>query len=233
MNEMLAGFPLRGDQRARGGSSAVFEALREDILGLRLVPGTILSRAELQDRFGLSSTPIRDALIRLQEEALVDIFPQHATRVTLIDIARAHEAQFLRRSVEIEIVGTLALKPDAVAIERLRSAMRQQAAFAELAEFEAFHRADQAFHRIMFEAANVAELWGFIRRRSGHIERLRRLNLPVEGKMREVVRDHTAIVDAIAQAAPEAAQAAMRWHLSRSLDFANRLRESYPHYFVE
>ena len=69
--------------------AGVLEQLREDILALALVPGFVLSRLELQARFGVSSTPIRDALMRLQEEGLVDIFPQHATVVSRIDIAKA------------------------------------------------------------------------------------------------------------------------------------------------
>ncbi len=62
--------------------------LRQEIIALTLAPGAVLSRAELQDRFGLSSTPVRDALMRLQEEGLVDVFPQHATVVSAIDLRR-------------------------------------------------------------------------------------------------------------------------------------------------
>jgi GntR family transcriptional regulator, rspAB operon transcriptional repressor len=65
----------RADARGRGGAAHVFQSLRQDIIALPLAPGTVLSRAELQHRFGLSSTPIRDALMRLQEEGLVEVFP--------------------------------------------------------------------------------------------------------------------------------------------------------------
>jgi DNA-binding GntR family transcriptional regulator len=223
--------PLHGRDRGRGGASHVFDILREEIISLKLAPGTVLSRLELQARFGLSSTPIRDALIRLQEEHLVSVYPQHATVVSPIDIARARQAQFLRRAVELEIVRALALAPDEAVIARLRSLIRQQAAFAELSEVEAFNGADEAFHRTLFEAAGVAELWHLIRRQGGHIDRLRRLNLPVAGKMREILRDHTALTDAIAAGRLEAAQHALRDHLSRSLDFVDKLRASHPEFF--
>jgi DNA-binding GntR family transcriptional regulator len=232
MNELLTRPPERARDKGRGGATYVFETLREEIISLRMTPGTVLSRTELQDRFRLSSTPIRDALMRLQEEQLVEVFPQHATVVTPIDIARARQAQFLRRSVELEVVRTLAMEPQQGVIDKLRSLIRQQEAFAGLEEHEAFNAADQAFHSTMHEAAGVLDLWHLVRRQCGHIDRLRRLNLPVEGKMRDIIRQHGAVVDAIAARDADAAQAAMRDHLSRSLDFADELKARHPRYFA-
>ncbi len=225
--------PANADAHDHGmrGAALVLETLRQEILSLVLPPGTALSRPELQARFGLSSTPVRDALMRLQEEGLVDIFPQHATIVSPIDLAGANQAQFLRRSIELEAVRTLAQAPDAGVIERLRSLIRQQSAFAALGEYEAFTTADQAFHRTMYDALRIGALWYLMRRQSGHIDRLRRLNLPVAGKMHEIILAHAAIVDAIEAGKPDEAQQALRLHLSRSLQFVDKLQESHPQYF--
>lgn len=174
---------------------------------------------------------MRDALMRLQEEGLVDIFPQHATVVSPIDLDKAREGQFLRRSVESEIVRVLATSPQPPVIERLRSIIRQQSAFARLREYGAFNEADQTFHRTMYESANVTDLWHVVTRHNGDIDRLRRLHLPVPGKMRDVVSDHVAIVDAIAGGDPDKAQAHLRDHLSRSLGFVEKLRISHPKFF--
>jgi DNA-binding GntR family transcriptional regulator len=233
MDDGLIRTPGDGRDRGRGGAPYVFDVLREEIISLKLAPRTVLSRSELQARFGLSSTPIRDALMRLQEDHLVSVFPQHATVVSPIDIRRVREAQFLRRSVELEVVRTLALAPDEAVIARLRSLIRQQTAFADLGEVEAFSSADHAFHRTMFEAAGIIDLWHLVRRQGGHIDRLRRLNLPVQGKIPEILRDHEAVVDAIAAADPDKAQHHLRGHLSRSLDFVDRLKASHPEYFAD
>lgn len=219
--------------RGRGGAGQVFAILREEIIGLRLKPGEVLSRLELQERFGLSSTPVRDALMRLQDEGLVAVYPQHATLVSPIDIDRARQAQFLRRSIEIELVHVLTARgADPALIERLRSLIRQQSAFAELGEHEAFAAADQAFHRTMYEAGQVIELWHLVRRQSGHIDRLRRLHLPLKGKMHEILSAHAEIVDAMAAGDAATAAAALRQHLSRSLQFVDTLRQTYPDYFA-
>lgn len=217
--------------RSRAGTPAVFEVLREEIIALTLAPGAVLSRVELQARFGVSSTPIRDALMRLDEEGLVQIFPQHGTIVSPIDLNHARQRQFLRRSVEVEIVRTLAAKPDSKLIETLREIIRQQAAYAELGEFGLFTQLDQEFHRTQYVAADVLDLWHLVRRQGGHIDRLRRLHLPVPGKRVDIMRDHAAIVGAIAAGDPDGAEAEVRGHLSRSLDFIETLRESYPDYF--
>ncbi|WP_051356542.1 GntR family transcriptional regulator [Azorhizobium doebereinerae] len=231
MVEFLAGLPARSRDGSKSGASFVCEVLRAEIISLALAPGAVLSRQDLQARFGFSSTPIRDALMRLQEEALVDVFPQHATVVSPIDIDRARQGQFLRRSIELELVRTLALAPDAALVEKLRSLIRQQTAFCDLGEHVAFAAADHAFHRTMYDTLGMTELWHLVRRQSGHIDRLRNLHLPKAGKMREILAAHAAIVDAIAAGQPEAAQASLRDHLSRSLEFVDKLRQSHPDYF--
>ncbi len=225
--------PIAQQRLPRGrGAPTIFETLRAEIIGLVLPPGTVLSRLELQERFGLSATPIRDALLRLQLEGLVDVFPQHATIVSPIDLERARAAQFLRRSLELELVRTLALEPARAPIAKLRSLIRQMGALADLQEYEAFNLADQLFHRTMYEAAGVVDLNDLVKQQGAHIDRLRRLHLPVAGKMDEILSEHAAIVDAIEAGDPDAAQKALRAHLSRSLQFVDTLKERFPQYFT-
>jgi len=80
--------------RSRQVAVQVYEILRERILAVELAPGALLVRGDIQEEFGVSQTPVRDALLRLQEEGLVDIFPQHATLVSRIDIGHAGRRSF-------------------------------------------------------------------------------------------------------------------------------------------
>ena len=162
----------------------------------------------------------------------MDIFPQHATLVSRIDIASATQAHFLRCAIELEVVRTLALaRTDAGAVlrARLTAQVDLQAALAT-ADTEEFIASDQAFHRLMYEAAGVPDLYELVRRRSGHLDRLRRLDLPSPGKAERVVRDHRAIVAALAAHDPEAAQAALRAHLSGTLGRIDDIRARHPDY---
>ncbi|MBK3400295.1 MULTISPECIES: GntR family transcriptional regulator [Methylobacterium] len=231
MNAVFAGAQRLRD-RSRHAAPQVFDLIRDKIVSLDLAPGTVLSRPELQASFGLSATPIRDALLRLQEEGLVDIFPQSSTVVSRIDLAAARQAQFLRRAVEQEVVRTLARAPDRALVVRLQAFVAEQALFAEAGDFARLSASDEAFHRALCEAAAVPDLWDLIRRRSGHIDRLRRLHLPVEGKAQQIVADHQRIVAALAEGEPEAAQEALRDHLSKSIALGDEIRARWPAYFA-
>ena len=216
--------------RSRQAAPQVFEQLRESIVSLEMVPGTVLARDALAQQFGLSQTPIRDALMRLGEEGLVDIFPQHATVVSRIDVNAARQAHFLRKSIELEVVRTLASADDAVLVARLRAQIALQEAVMDAANYSDFVAADQSFHQLMYAAAGVPDLWSLVRRNAGHVDRLRRLHLPSTGKAQAVVRDHRRIVEAIARHDPQAAQDSLREHLSGTLGQLDEICERYPDY---
>src|ERR1700737_148822 len=124
--------------RDRQAAPQVFERLRGKLLSLDLPPGAALSRAELAAQFGVSSTPIRDALMRLDEEGLVEVYPQHATVVSRIDIERAQQAHFLRQSLELEIVRVLALDHSDQLVDELTSTIAVQQQSAKAGDFAKF-----------------------------------------------------------------------------------------------
>ena len=216
--------------RTRLAAPQVLEQLRDAILSLELAPGTVLARQELADHFGVSQTPVREALLRLSEEGLVDVFPQHATLVSRIDIAAARQAHFLRRSIELELVHQLALEAPAGLVEQMKATIAQQAALSAAQRYGDFVGADRAFHRLMYEAGGVPDLWEMVGRVSGHVDRLRRLHLPTAGKTEAILRDHRAIVRGIEAKDPAAAQAALRKHLSGTLSAVDEICRQYPDY---
>lgn len=221
---------LRMD-RSRQAAPQVFDALRELIVSLDLPPGTVLPRADLGAHYGVSLTPVRDALLRLGEEGLVDIFPQHATVVSRIDIPSALRAHFMRRALEGEIVRDLAAGvhgPTQAMAARLREHITRQSRALASQDFGEFTLADRAFHQTLYDAAGMGDLWLLVRQRSGHIDRLRRLHLPSRGKAQAVVRDHKAIVDAIEAGEPDAAQDSLRKHLAGTMAFVDEVRRSHP-----
>jgi DNA-binding GntR family transcriptional regulator len=184
----------------------------------------------LAGQFGVSSTPIRDALMRLEEEGLVDVFPQYATVVSRVDVRLAQQAHFLRQALELEIVRLLAgSREEALGAELTRTIARQQQ-FAKAGDFEQFMAADNDFHALLYAAADKQDLWALVRSRSGHIDRLRRLHLPSPGKAQDIVRHHRLITRAIGAGEPEEAQRHLRTHLSGTLNYLDTIRGRYPEY---
>ena len=222
--------PIRLD-RYRQVAPQLYESLRAMIVSLELAPGTTLVRSDIAARFGVSQTPVRDALQKLQHEGLVDIFPQAATQVSKIDLASAAQAHFLRRSIETELVRQLAAKPDPGVVARLRGWVSQQVKLAAAQDLESFSRADQSFHYEMYSACGQQALHELVRSLSGHIDRLRRLHVPTRGKVQRIVADHKAIVEAIAAGTPARAQERLREHLSGTLAQAETIRAAHPDYF--
>jgi DNA-binding GntR family transcriptional regulator len=222
--------PLKLD-RTRQSAPQVFEALRDSIVSVQLEPGAVLQRAELAEHFGISQTPIRDALLRLGEEQLVDIFPQHATVVSRIDLTAALEAHFLRRAIEVEILKSLCElpAPDHSALTaRLQFHLGVQESALKPLDVQRLVAADMAFHKEMYETAQVSSLWGLVRKQSGHVDRLRHLNLPAKGKAQAIVQDHQDIFEALVRRDAAAAEAALRRHLAGTLSFVDDMKKRFP-----
>ncbi|MFG3597098.1 GntR family transcriptional regulator [Bradyrhizobium sp. RDI18] len=216
--------------RDRQAAPQVFERLRGMIISLELPPGSPLSRAALAGQFGVSSTPIRDALMRLEEEGLVDVFPQYATVVSRVDVRLAQQAHFLRQAVELEIVRMLAMRHDEAFAAELHATIIRQQQFAKAGDFEKFMAADNEFHAQLYAATDKQDIWSLVRSRSGHIDRLRRLHLPSPGKAQDILRHHKLIAKAIEAGQPTEAQKHLRTHLSGTLSELDQIRSRYPEY---
>lgn len=225
--------PVRFDRKLPLADQ-LYHHLRERIIALELPPGTSLSRVELAEFYRVSQTPLRDAILRLEKEGLVEIFPQSRTLVTRIDTSRVREDQFLRSAVETEIIALLAAAPDEARLAPVREAFARQLAVVERdGDFQAFVQLDKVFHRALFAAADKLGLYALIDERSGQLDRVRRFHLlvPDEGKTEQVIADHKAILAAIDAGDVEGARTAMRDHLSGTLRKLDELAERFPDSF--
>lgn len=217
--------------RTRQAAPQIVDYLREKILSLELAPGSVMSRAELQKQFNLSQTPVRDALLKLEEEGLVTVFPQYATLVSRVNLHQAQQAHFMRRAIEADIVRLLAANRSDALVADLRKANIRVRVEAEAKDSAAFLVADREFHQTLFRYADKMLVWSVMRGSSGHLDRLRRLNLANVGFDR-IIRQHDELIDAIDAADPERADRALRDHLSNTLSLLEKVAGEFPE-FVE
>lgn len=224
---------LLGDRpSARSAAERVYEALRARILSFDLPPDHALGRAELAENYGVSVTPVREALQALEQDGLVRIRPQSGTVVTRIDTDALRQNHFLRISTETEVVRRMAEAPSEAALRRAQAIVDMQAALSgDTEQMDLFSDLDRSFHRSLFVAVGVEEIHEMIGRRQGHLARCQRLELPVSGKMVSIVEAHQAVLDAIGQADPQEAAEAMRRHLTGTITRLEGLREAHPDYF--
>ncbi|WP_238367245.1 GntR family transcriptional regulator [Mesobacterium pallidum] len=214
-------------------ASRVYEALRARIVALDLPPGARLSRPELAEMFGVSASPLREALQRLERDGLVATFRQSRTVVTHLDAESLRQEHFLRTAIECEVANALAALPDKAALAKTAAILKMQRALAgDPDQVDLFRQLDEDFHRALFVAAGFAELHGVVLQGSNQMARLRTLDLPSEGKRASVIEGHAALLEAIMSGDRHAATDAMRAHLSGTIARLPEIMVQYPQHFA-
>lgn len=221
------------NERPHKAVDRVYEDLLRRIASLELPPGAPLVRGVLCEEYQVSQTPVREALLRLEQLGLINVRPQSGTEVAYIDVAQLQQNHFLREALECEVVLRLAQSGTSNVIKHLNSIVNMQAEVVEedQEDLQLFAKLDELFHRAMYEAVGQTALHELVRARSGHMDRVRRLDLPTEGKIRDVLADHRNIINALEQGDEHLAVAAMRAHLAGTIARVQVLAHEFPEYF--
>lgn len=222
-----------GGARGRPSESArAYAWLRQGILEVSLVPGAVLAESEIAASFGTSRTPVREALLRLADEGLIEVRPQRGTYVSRMRLERLEEALFVRGAVEGAILRELAARHDHGALARkLAGLVDRHEAAVDRRDTAATLEADAAFHRALVEASGKPGLWDVIGKARDLHHRVRALAAPEESNARTAVADHRAIVRAVRAGNGDLAQRRMATHLGRNRELARGLVDRYPAYF--
>jgi DNA-binding GntR family transcriptional regulator len=213
-------------------AAAVYHELHAAIVSMQLKPGAALNEKALTEQFGVSRTPVREALIRLVEDGLVNIYPQSGTFVAPISVSLIPEAVVIRKALEGATVEKAAECADAEDLARLDDILARQRFLAGRQDMNGFHEADEAFHEAIARIADYGGIWNYLKPVKVQIDRARRLTLPALGRMDQVIGEHEIIRDAIAGHDPAAACEAMKIHLSAVIPDIEQLRADYPDWFV-
>lgn len=206
---------------------SIYATLRQDVVTLRLRPGARLSENELALRFGTSRAPVREALIRLVEEGLIEVLPQRGSFVSRISLRSVERARFVREALEIAIGRRAADRGISAAVhDEIEEAIAQQLACD--GDPERFTQTDDAFHRGLAKGAGLLDVWAVLEREKVQFDRVRFLSLPSVTPVEVLVTQHRAILAAVDARAPAAAEAAIREHLSEVLKVVDRLATNFP-----
>jgi DNA-binding GntR family transcriptional regulator len=225
-------FPRPAQNDRRTNATVIYEELFRSIARMELRPGDPLQEKTLSERFGVSRTPIREALLHLAQTGLVDLFPQVGTFVARIPIAAIREAIVVRRTLEEMVVAHVAQIADQKDVAELDVILAQQRLSVAREDIAAFHEADEAFHEALTKSAGFTTLWLMIRQMKVHLDRVRVLALPVEGRMDQTLMEHQRIRDAIARNDVESAKEALHVHLGVIAPYIEELSTRYPNYFI-
>lgn len=194
-------------------SDQAHEAVQGMIVRGELAPGARISELELQARLGIGRTPLREAMLRLADQELVSILPQSGSFVAPIRLDRVEEAQFVREHLECAIIREVAARIDASGMHALRSNLAGQRQAARGGDAEAFYALDEALHAGFAEMAGRPGVWRLIQQGKLHMDRVRRLSLPMHNQIPRLIAQHEAVLAALAKHDADGAEAALRLHL--------------------
>lgn len=192
----------------------VYRILHQRIRDLELAPGAPLRKEDLAAEFGVSRAPISEAIARLAEEGLVDVFPQHGSFVAGIRVEDVREGLFIRLGLEIQAVRHVASTADVEQVLALERNIAGQAAALAAGNLRHFYELDEAMHDLIFTQIAFPRVRRFLDSARAQLDRIRRLVLPIKGRPEATLDEHRRIVEAIRMRDPEYAAAAMRAHLS-------------------
>jgi DNA-binding GntR family transcriptional regulator len=216
------------------GVQRVYAQVREDIIGLRLPPGADLDEASLEERFGVSRTPVREALIRLASEGLIVLLPNRGARITHIDIGdvpQLFEALELCQRATIRWASTRRTTQD---IAELREMNQKFLEAARNGDSDRMGEANKEFHRVIgricgnkyFESLYSSLLAVSLRLARTAFAYAPRSGEAHEGYYMEVVRQHEAMIKAIEGNDVEEADALARIHTDLFRDRIKRYLNS-------
>ena len=207
-------------ERRRGsGVRMVYDQLRDEILDLELLPGSPIDEVQLAERFGMSRTPIREALVRLAGEGLVETLPNRSTMVSNIDFLNLHtffDAMTLMYRVTTRLAATY---HRAEHLQQMDEALARITATGENANDGII--ADLDFHRTIAVATGndyFVQFLGAISDRIMQTIVASRERLQLVEIVAVVRREHSELRDAIAARDPLRAREAMRTHMRNSAE---------------
>jgi GntR family transcriptional regulator, rspAB operon transcriptional repressor len=226
---------LRRDGRPRTATAAwrIYTKLRSELLSLQRRPGEAISEAEIALAHGVSRTPVREAILKLSDDGLVEIFPQSGIFVSRIPLGALPEAIIIRKALEETTARLAAERATSSQILNLHSILERQREADAASDREAFHQADEAFHANIAEIARFPRIWALIQQVKIHVDRYRLLTLPQTGRMTQVIAEHTQVLAAIEAHDPAGAGMAMGQHLERLLADISATQNINPEFFDE
>lgn len=194
-------------------SQRVRDALENAIVDGQYGPGERLDPAKLQQEFGCSRTPVREALQALERSGLVRIRPKQGTYVTELSLPELAERFELMAELEGMAARLASRHIEREALAELGQALKECERFEAQGDADGYYYANAWFHGIIYDSCGNS----YLQQQAHHLRRVlqpyRRLQLRAPDRMRRSLAEHRAIVNAISAGAGETAENTARDHV--------------------
>jgi DNA-binding GntR family transcriptional regulator len=200
----------------RRKADIAYEYIREQIVNGSYLPGQRMTLAELSGNCGMSHMPVREALVRLQREGLIDGEPHKGVRVAQLSLKDARELFAIRTELEGLAAWTACSSGDPRLARDLETINQAFARAFAAEDFSAMGAANRSFHRRILQAAGSAQLHRVLEDIWTVSLRYRLGYKLIPGRAQCTIDEHAALIAAIRAGDPERARAAAREHIERA-----------------
>lgn len=211
----------------------VFDELRREILDLTLKPGTELNLNQLSTKYGVSRSPVRDAVKELAGEHLIDIYPQRGTYVSRINLRMAEDERFIRLNLELGSIPDFINNVNDDLISEMEELIEKQEKAFALRDTSLLLKLDDQFHSVIFNGAGREGVFDFILTRNGNYHRMRLISFMFDAISEDVIRQHRVLLDAIKDKDMESLFSLDRAHMTKLKKETVSFRETMPQYFLD
>jgi DNA-binding GntR family transcriptional regulator len=194
----------------------VFENIRKAIVSGTFAPGERLMEIQMADDLGVSRTPVREAIRKLEMEGFVVMIPRRGTYVANLSIKDINDVYEIRISLDVLAAGLAAERIEPEEIEELQKLLLEITEANEAGDMDKIVQLDTAFHDVLYKASRNDRLSNIINNLREQITGIRGTSMRYPGRMADTIEEHRALVDSIAARDPERAQNAARVHLENA-----------------
>ncbi|GGF10363.1 GntR family transcriptional regulator [Aliidongia dinghuensis] len=206
--------PIRAEQQLSLADHA-YARIRAAILTGVFAPGRRLRERQLAEELAISTTPIKEALKRLEHEGLIVTAPRRGTFVSYSP-EKSSEMALIRAALESVVVRLAAMKITDAEVAMLEAHLATMRLATEAADHEAVVASNAQFHALIDRIADNAYLRQLLETLKVYDELNRRRVLKAAGEAAQGLAEHAAILEALAARDPELAERRMREHILRS-----------------
>jgi DNA-binding GntR family transcriptional regulator len=205
-----------------------YRAIRQRILDNVWPPGYQALEQEVALALGMSRTPVREAILQLRNEGLVEVIPRHGLRVLPVSAADMREIYEILTALECMAAERLARrKPDAKLLKPLVDATRAMDKALKAGDADAWAAADEVFHAQLVDLAGNRQLQATVMNYWDRAHRARMVTLRLRPKPVSSTREHMALVERLAAGDAQGAAEANRNHRERA---SRELLAIFEHY---
>ncbi len=194
----------------------ICESLRDAIRRGILRPGERLMEITLAEELGVSRTPVREAIRKLDQEGYVVMMPRRGTYVANMSIRDVNEIFEIRTALESLSCGLAAERVTSEELERLQKLLVMIGGFMKNGNIDKVVATDIEFHDMLYQATRNERLVGVIHNLREQLTRFRTLSMSYPGRLEATLEEHRTMVEAIAQGDVKAAKRAAERHMEHS-----------------